>query len=541
MQTDRHPVFVEYEDQWSKVRAAFLGGRAWYGSGDTFQVSGIPIRSSTPGKEGHSEISMKESRYLWRHPREKDWKYNIRLRAAVYENVYRPFVMTQAAAVSRAAKRVELPDALTYLESDVDRWHMDAAMFRLQRIAWAHVYGHIFVLFDKPQGARQPSRLHELAAGIRTYMQLLSPLDVLDWQWDAERQEFLWALVTEYRSAERLAPDVTSSVNSADRVTWTRLIKPGEWVRYRNGKEFERGRTGVDFVPITVQFGLGQNPEVGEPLGIDISSDVADKAIEMHNKESWLTEQEMHQCFNQAMIKAPNLSQEELESAIGTCTYVPADDFRWVAPDVGPMDHLAASLGRDVSAMRQMMGVETKGEQSQAAKSGLALQIEQQNVSNIFAGYAAAAEAGERTMWRTAAIMEGVNPDDVVVEYAKDFSAMDAQARFDMIVQALTSGDFGGKAKAELQKQMFMAACPDLENEELAAIFDDIDESADESLEPAVDVTMREAGHEFGVSEQTEAPEPAPNPFAKPPAGPPDEKEPPPFKPPQGEPEGKGV
>lgn len=484
---DVHPLYALHSKQWETLRRLYMGGRDFHSTGTTYQFAGLVVQAATPGKTGFSTFSGQEHRYLWRHPREKDPRYEVRKRASTYENVIRPLVTTIAATVSKACKKCEFPTGLEYLEKDVDRAQMDVATFRLQRLSWAHVYPHVFTLLQKPQGEQQASRFHELAAGMRTYAQIVTPLDLLDWRWDSQTRMFEWVLLRERKAYERVPPD--EGKNQTEDKCYTRLIKPGEWIAYEDGEEYERGTTGVDFVPLAIQYGLGQDPECAEPLGLDMLSDAADKAIEAFNKESWLTDQEMSQCFNQAQYKPlDGAPPEDFEMAVGTGTYIPAEVFSWQSPSVEPMAHLLGSIANDKATIRQLLGVETKGETSQAAKSGIALQLEQTSVSSMFAGYAAAAEAGERAIWRMAAMMEGANPDEVEVEYARDFSALEVGARFATIMEALKSGGFTGKAKAELQKQAFIAADPDAEQDVLDEVFAAIDaevEAADAARKAA--------------------------------------------------------
>lgn len=500
---DLHPLYQLHQSQWRTLRAAYVGGREWHSQGTTFRFGNSVIAAAT-GKTGLT-WSGAEHQYLFRHPREKDERYEIRKRSSTYENVIRPLVTTVAATVSKACKRCELPMGMDYLMSDVDRAQMDMATFRLQRNAWSHVFPHIFVLLGKPEGAAQPSRMHELAAGVRTYAQIVTPLDLIDWQWNAQDRMFDWALIVERLPQERMPPDMGKGEPTTE-VCYTRLEKPGEWIRYANGEEYDRGRTGYDFVPMTIQYGLGQDPESAEPIGIDLLSDAVDKAIEAFNKESWLCDMLQNQCFNQAFFKPlEGAIQEELEISVGSSTYVPAESFAWAAPDTAPMEQMRASIGEDKATIRQMLGVETKGETSQASKSGIALQLEQTSASSMFAGYAAAAEAGERNIWRMAAVMEGENPDDVLVEYARDFSALETAARFDQLMAAV--GTFAGKAAAELKKQIFIAVHPDAEADVLAEVYDAIDaevEAADAQRKAAIAAAERIAA---GVPEPGAEPE----------------------------------
>jgi hypothetical protein len=499
-QSYRHPLYAKNERRWKFLRAAYVGGAEWYDQGETWTLGPFTIAAAT-GKDTHTTLSAVESNRLWRHEREKDVRYQRRLRMSVYENIFRPHIDTLAASIAKACKKLDLPPQMEYLHADTDRWGCTMQGFRLRRLSWAHVFGHVGILLDKPtfEGEPPPSEMHERAAGIRTYCQILTPLAILDWQRNADHtQSFDWAYFREQKPAIRTAPDEPEAENPEEH-EYTRLLRPGLSIRYRDGVEYER-TSGPPFVPLVVQFAQGQDPEQAEPVGVDCNGDVADLAELRFNKKSWLTDQEASQCFNQASVESVDGIDKAMDLALGTHTYVGAK-FSWQAPDVAPMQHLMQSIDRDAGTSREMMGLETKGETSQAAKSGVALQMEGQNISALFSGYATAAQDAEERIWRMAAELEGVDPDLVVCEYASDFSAMDANARFQTIVTAIEKGGFTGKALAELQKQLWMAANPDAAPELQSDVFEDIDAGADESLVPVVPAFGKPpGGNPFGGS-----------------------------------------
>lgn len=483
-----HPYYQRRFRRWRKNRACYMGADDFYSQGNTYQLGPFTIRAATPGKTGYTFQPLIEANYLWRHEREKDVRYQRRLRMAAYENVFRPMVDTVSSTVGKACRKVEWPAGMEYLETNSDRWGQDAATFRARRISWAHVFGHVYTLLDKPEyeSGAAPSRMHELAAGIRTYAQILTPLDLLDWNWDADAMCFRWALIRVARPFDREPPSQRDNIASdavgstLQQHTWTKLYEPGKVTLYRDGTIVEE-KAGPEFVPICVQFAIGQDPAESEPVGIPINDDVTDLVELRFNKSSWLSDQEAAHAFNQAFIKTQGGEiDDELDMQLGIHTYIGADDFRWVAPDSAPMQHLMDSMARDQSEMRRMMGVETKGESSDAAKSGVALQLEQQNMSSLFASYAAAAECGEMCVWKMAAMLEGADPEAVKVQYVRDFSALDAMARFGTLMQAVSiPSGFTGAAKAELLKQIFMAAHPDIEPEKRDLIFAEIDAEAE--------------------------------------------------------------
>lgn len=483
-----HPLYRLYEKRWRFLEAAYLGGVHWYGQGETYQIGPFVIRRTSETTHKLQAQTFSEQNHLWRHERERDETYDRRLRAAVYDNIFRPFIDIKAATIAKACRKLVLPPALEHMTKDCDRWGTSAVMMRLARNTWAQVCGAVYTVCEKPPTATpMPSRLHELAAGIRCYQRLLSPLDLWDWRWSPERMMFDWALVREQRPYERLALDertgVADTTTLDQRPVWTRLYKPGYSVLYENGKEVARD-PAPPFVPISVQW-AGRDPRQSEPIGLDVNGDVADLAELRFNKRSWLSDQEMASCFNQLVLNTKDEIDDEQNRALGTHTYLAVEGgASFLAPQIAPMAHLMDSMERDGHSMRQIMGLEQRGEQSVAARSGVALQLEAQSMSSKLSGEAVLAEGGERAAWKMCAALEGMSPEqfdaEFELEYTADFSQLDAAARFSQVMVALQQGGFTGAAKAALQKSAILGALPDLDEEERETIMEDIDAGVSE-------------------------------------------------------------
>lgn len=471
-----HPVYRQMAPLWNYLRASYIGGEEWAMQGHTYTIGPFSegLGAIGTGLEVHSSGFLSETNRLWRYEREKDEKYNRRLRASSYDNIVRPCVDVLASAICKARKSLALPPALDYLQEDSDRCGTDLMYLQRTRLVWSFVFSHMHILVDIPQGDPMPSLFHERQAGIRPYAKLISPLDLLDWRYNPDTLSYDWVEIREHMPLYREPHAEDSKAPFRTRVIW-----PDEYILYQDGEEIERGPTpgpSRDWVPLSTMI-LCKDPWQAEPVGISPIRDVAKSAEVRFNKKSWLTDQEMAHCFNQVFIKSQAGISAEMDRALGTHTYISAEDMRFVSPDVGPMTHLMDSLREDYQQIKVSLGIETKGEESQAKKAAQALQLERENLDAILSGYATAAETGERQWLRMAAIMAGEDPEAIEVEYTQDFSSLNAASRFEMMLSAINDAGLQGKAKAELQKQIFTAASPDTPQEVLKEIFLDIEES----------------------------------------------------------------
>ena len=472
----KHPEYRKREAKWRMARAAYRGGDAW-------GVDVARYRFSSTGLEvGSGKVNVapdsQELNYLWPHEREKSEKYQRRLRAAVYPNFVKPIVDAIASTIVRSVRKLTLPPQLDVMLQQVDTNGNDIAAFRRLVLIEAMQLGQCYLLPEIPPGGAYPSLYHERKAGVRPFVSIVSSLDLTDWSWDDETQSFEWAQVTQRRPLKR------EPLSSTDGLTVPHvsiLYYPGGWQEYHDGEMVAEG-PGPDFVPLLPVL-INRPADEPEPIGDSPIADIVEAAELVYNKKSWLTDQEASQCFNQVFIATKDPLTKEQDRILSTQTYISGgDDMKFVAPDVSPMQHLLQSMREDYQAAKATMGIETLSEQSQEAKSGIAMQMSRENLDAVLSGYSRPFEAAERTMWRTCALLAKADPEDVVVEWSHDFSALAAAGRFDQIIMALTQGDFGGKAKAELQKQLFMAACPELDEDVQRAIMEDIDASVDESL-----------------------------------------------------------
>jgi hypothetical protein len=128
--------------------------------------------------------------HLTRYQLETDAEYTARLRATPLENhcasvisVYNSFLFREEPdrEFGSLSAFPELEDFLN--DADMDGRNLNA--FMKDVATWSSVFGHSWIIVAKPNVGAQ-TRADEQAQGVRPYVNLLTPLVVLDWRWERQ-------------------------------------------------------------------------------------------------------------------------------------------------------------------------------------------------------------------------------------------------------------------------------------------------------------------------------------------------------------------
>ena len=126
--------------------------------------------------------------HLTKYVNETQAEYNARLRTTHLENHCRSVIATYISFLFREEPKREF-GSLEYepmLESFLEDADMDGRSFNafMKEVAvWSGVFGHCWVLCAKPNVGAQ-TKGDEIAADVRPYLNIISPLLVTDWQWN---------------------------------------------------------------------------------------------------------------------------------------------------------------------------------------------------------------------------------------------------------------------------------------------------------------------------------------------------------------------
>jgi hypothetical protein len=270
-------IYNSYQDHWRYLLESYLGGEEYR-------------------KAGH----------LTRYQLETDGEYQARLRTTPLENHCASVVSVYNSFLFRRSPDREFMSIAAVPELDPFLWNCDMDgrnfdQFMKDTSTWSSVFGHAWVLMVKPDiGAL--SRADEIAAGVRPYLTLLTPLVVTDWSYTRSANGSYQLSYFKY------VEDVNGDVRTI-REWWTDRIRTFTV----NAKD----RTVIQ--DITEPNGLGKIPAVCvyngrstvRGIGVSDITDIADAQKFIYNATSEV-EQSIRMNTHPSLVKTP-----ETQAGIG--------------------------------------------------------------------------------------------------------------------------------------------------------------------------------------------------------------------------------
>jgi len=263
-------IYTDYKPQWEYLLESYLGGNDY-----------------------------REAGHLTRYQLETDAEYRARLRTTPLENhcqsvisVYLSFLFRQSPKrdFSNNNETFELDQFLR--DADLDGRSMNH--FMKDVALWSSVFGHCWVMVTKPDvGA--VTLADELAQGVRPYVSLLTPLAVLDWQW--QRSAVGRYELTTLKYIEDINGNVLT-VKEWTRETITTKIVNVEKSQLEN-EEVEVN--GLGKIPAVIAYN-GRSTVRG--LGVSDIADIADAQKFIYNATSEV-EQTIRMDSHPSLVKTP--------------------------------------------------------------------------------------------------------------------------------------------------------------------------------------------------------------------------------------------
>lgn len=352
--------------------------------------------------------------YLSRHERESDRNFRRRLADSRYVNFCKPINNLFAAYLWRRKPLRSLPEAMTPLLGDVDRFGTDVNAFMRAVTTAAGVEGHGFILVDAPAAPRAASKVHAEKMGIRPYFVHLLPQQVLDWEFE---------LVDPARFGQLNQVVLVDPASEHGRVGW-RIWRPDVWETYRaasGGRGFElvaEGENPLGTVPLICVYNLKQGLFVGEST----IEDIAPLNHALYQKTSILDEAEYWAGFPQLVIFTDEEVAEIELSQSRALQFRPGDEARFIEHSGAAVESLRTSVNdlkqnifrialKRIGDFKAAAGVESAAKR-RLDRAELMASLEER-VLNF--------EEAETKAWRLAAQWMGLDPEEVKIEYNRRF------------------------------------------------------------------------------------------------------------------------
>ncbi|NCD17505.1 MAG: hypothetical protein EOL91_09380 [Actinobacteria bacterium] len=477
-----HPVYSKYINFWSFTLNAYEGGID-YTQAEVFQNQNSSIIDTIKvnGKRLESTVTSN----LFRHKKERSEDYIDRIRMSYYYNFCAPVIDIYTNHLFSAPIITDFANIEVGVEArmdDVDRCGSNLHEFRKSVAEYAQIYGHCFVVCDKPQAEQAPVSLaQQINDGMFPYFTIFAPYDVINWSLD-EFGRAHWVLLREWRSGSvDFANYKKDNINLVQYRLWTR----NEWYLFDADYELiEEGVHGLGVVPIECVYNK-QSKKQRAFLGISEIADSAFIARDIYNRCSELNEIIRNQTF--AFLAIQGKASDYDEVAVGTSKALLYPEGMATPSYVSPPGEnariLMEQIDRQIHKIFQLAkltgGSAAKGEEVNT-QSGISKAFDFHETNAALSKKAGNMEDFEQRLWRVFAKWEGQESFDGVVSYPRDYNVKDLNEDLDE-AERLLKFELGKTFNMTMKREMIKKKFPRITDDELMKMESEVETNESQS------------------------------------------------------------
>jgi hypothetical protein len=447
-----HPAFKRYLNRWIFLSDSYVGGYEYF-----------------------------LGKYLEPYNYESRSDYEKRLRQIGLDNhvksvvsIYNSFLLRKE--VKREFGSIATDPQLPYFLEDTDLDGRNFTAFMRDVSAHAMVYGNVWVIVDKPT-TEAYTRADELQQGIRPYLSLFTPENVLDWKY--ERQPNGYYQLTYLKVKEEVV----------DRTQYVREYTPTEISVYKITGDDRKGK-----YEYTIQNQLGQIPAVCvynqrsniRGIGVSAVADIADVQKEIFEFSSEI-EQIIRLTNHPSLVKTADV---EAAAGAGAIIQMPQNmdpnlKPYLLQPNGSSIESVLNAIQKKVDSIDRMASLGGIRSIESRRMSGIGLQTEFQLLNAKLSDLAMNLEFAEEQIWRLWSRYQG-QVWNGMIEYSRTFSVQDKANDIAMLKMAKDSNIENPAIKAEIDKMIYEIIKGEPYKESLE--IEDEEESVTAIAEPAATV-----------------------------------------------------
>lgn len=362
---------------------------------------------------------------LTKYQLESDTEYQARLNATPLENhckaivdVYNSFLFRQAPEREYGSMEgwPEVDDFIK--DADLEGRSLDSFMKDVS--TWASVFGHCWIMVTKPN-LGFTTRAEEMAAGVRPYVSLLTPLNVLDWKFDRNPSGRYSVGYLRYVEEVNGSVQVIKEWHNDRIETWEVDFDK----RTINNHTVESN--GLGKIPAVIAYGTRSSVR---GMGIPDISDIAHLQQMIYNLTSEV-EQTVRMDSHPSLVKTP---ETNAGTGAGSIISIPENLDPGLKPYLleyngASVDAIYKAIEHAVEAIDKLGNTASVRAQKTQVMSGIAMETEFQLLNAKLSDKADNLELAEEQMWCLWAEYMGMVWDGCA-EYEDNFSIQDEQQEY---------------------------------------------------------------------------------------------------------------
>lgn len=393
---------------------------------DTYQERWTYLLESYIGGEEY-----RRAMNLQRYQLETDGEYGSRLSATPLDNhcqsvvsVYNSFLFRQCPD-REFGSISSMPEKDDFCkDADMDGRSLDSFMKDVS--TWSSVFGHCWIVVAKPNVGAQ-TLAEEQAQEVRPYLNLLTPLTVLDWKWT--RKPNGRYVLTYFKYLE----DVNGNVHTV-KEWWEDSVRTSV-VDVKNTEMIEQTLevNQLGKIPAVIAYN-GRSSVRG--IGISDIADIADVQRLIYNMTSEV-EQSIRLDSHPSLVKTP---ETQAGIGAGSIIHMPENLDPGLKPYVlefsgASVDTILNSIKHLIDSIDKMANIGAVRATESRTLSGVAMETEFQLLNARLSEKADNLELAEEQMWKLWCEYQGAVWDGSV-DYPGSFNIRDTQAEVDRLVKA---------------------------------------------------------------------------------------------------------
>ena len=310
---------------------------------------------------------------------------------------------------------------------------------------YAMVYGHSWVIVDKPT-TQARTRADELQQGIRPYVSLFTPDNVLDWEYE-RTSNGLYEL-TYLKVKEEVLKDKQYIREYTPTEINVYMIKGDE----KTGNIVETVPNTLGKVPAVCVYAQRSNIR---GVGVSAVGDIADITKELYEFGSEI-EQIVRLTNHPSLVKT---ADTEAGAGAGSIIQMPQSmdpglKPYLLQPNGASIDSVINAMQKKVESIDRMASLAGIRSVESRRLSGVALTSEFQTLNSKLSGFAMCLEHAEELIWRLWATYQG-KVWDGEVEYPRSFSIQDKANDVTMLKMAKEANIADVNINREIDKRIY--------------------------------------------------------------------------------------
>lgn len=477
---EKHSIYKCYARYWDFLLSSYEGGVDYTNAEIPFSLQTRPGSDVIPVYANGQLLTSKQlSNNLFMHAKERQEHFNQRIRMSYYYNFCQPVIDIYTEHLFKQPVKEEwggIEQLIEYRQEDIDLKGSSIFEFRKELSDCSQIYGHCFVLVDKPPSNGEVNLEQRIVNNQFPYATIIAPQRVINWSVDRFGRLY-WVMICE-NGDTNTSPDSYDKSSKAKSLyrLWTR----NEWYLYDGEYNLiEEGVHGLGVVPLICVYDR-PSKKYQNFLGISSLSDIAFVARDIFNLCSELTQIIRDQTFSFLTLQGDITDYEGL-SAIGTNKGLvyPRDTNppQYVSPSADNARVIMDQIDRQTKKIYQLAkleGGESASQKTQVeSQSGVSKAFDFQETNSSLSRKANNLNDGELKMWKVFSLWEGKEFDGVI-EYPDEFSV---QAVNDDIAEAIEMNKLkiGNLARIEVNKAIIQKKFPRMDDIEIEKIIKDME------------------------------------------------------------------